>query len=466
MLASPVEAIWPFSEVDDRSDLGERGAALLSRMIQFDTVNPPGNEGPLAAFLVSVLSSDGVEAKLVEMPLLPGGPRRDAVWARVPGNGSARPLILLSHLDVVPADRDEWLHDPFAGEILDGYVHGRGALDAKGVTSIHAMTMAALARRDEPLERDVILLATPDEETGGRVGAGYIVRERSDLLYDAEYLLTEGGSIQPGQHSGPGTQRPSIWGVTITEKSPCWLSLTTRGTPGHGSAPRSDAAIPRLITALDRVRRTESPIRVLAEVEAMFLALAATADEQDRAGFVSLATSLDEDSAFQRRFLANPSYNALVRNTASINVIAGGSRTNVVPGTAQAQIDARLLPGQRCDDFKRAIEAVVADREVAVEILLEFPSRSSPADTPLFSAIEAVARRNEAAALVVPRMIGGFTDAHWFRERGIVAYGFVPRWLTPEDARGIHGAQEKVSIANLQSGTETLLAIIEELAGG
>jgi len=466
MLASPAEAIWPFSEVEDRSNLGERGARLLSQMIQFDTVNPPGNEGPLAEFLVAALVDDGVDAKLIEMPSAPGGPRRDAVWARVPGNGSARPLILLSHLDVVPADRDEWLHDPFSGEIIDGYVHGRGALDAKGVTSIHAMVMGALARRAEPLGRDVILLATPDEETGGRVGAGYIVRERSDLLHDAEYLLTEGGSIQPGRRSRDGTQRPSLWGVTVTEKSPCWLSISTRGTPGHGSAPRRDAAVPRLVSALDRVRRSESPIRVLAEVEAMFLALAATADEQDRAGFVSLSTALGEDSAFRRRFLANPSYNALVRNTVSINVIAAGSRTNVVPGSARAEIDARLLPGERCEDFRRAIEAVVADREVAVAVGLQFSSRSSPADTALFSAIEAVARLSELPALVVPRMMGGFTDAHWFRERGIVAYGFVPRWLTPEDARGIHGAGEKVSIANLQAGSETLLAIIEELAGG
>jgi acetylornithine deacetylase/succinyl-diaminopimelate desuccinylase-like protein len=256
-----------------------------------------------------------------------------------------------------------------------------------------------------------------------------------------------------------------MWGVTITEKSPCWLAVETRGTPGHGSAPRRDAAVPRLIMALDRIRRIETPVRVLAEVEDMFLALAANASLDDRAGFVSLSTSLQHDPVFRRRFLANPNYNALVRNTISVTVLQGGSRTNVVPGTARAEIDARLLPGERCDDFAQGIREVIADDQVEVTPILAFPSRSSPSNTPLFEAIERVAKRADPDAIVVPRMIGGFTDAHWFREQGIVAYGFVPRWISGDDARGVHGADERISVENLENGTRTLIEIIEQIAG-
>jgi acetylornithine deacetylase/succinyl-diaminopimelate desuccinylase-like protein len=463
--AGVARAIWPFSTSDGGEDLGPRAAQLLAEMIRYPTINPPGDEGMLADQLTARLRAAGLEARSIETPPAPGGGRRAATWARLRGSGEERPLILLSHLDVVPAEPSEWTRDPFSGEIADGYVYGRGAIDAKGVTTIQVMAMERLAGRETPLRRDVILLATPDEETGGLAGAGYLARERPELFENAEYLLTEGGSIRPRQpHLDDRVTTPSMWGVTITEKSPCWLAVETRGTPGHGSAPRRDAAVPRLLAALDRVRRAETPVHVLAEVEDMFLALAANASAEDRAGFVSLATSLDNDPAFRRRFLANPSYNALVRNTISITVLQGGSRTNVVPGTARAEIDARLLPGERCEDFTQGIRAVVADPEVEITPILSFPSRSSPADTELFAAIERVAKRSDPNAIVVPRMIGGFTDAHWFRERGIVAYGFVPRWLSGDDARGVHGADERISIDNLERGTLTLVDIIEELA--
>jgi acetylornithine deacetylase/succinyl-diaminopimelate desuccinylase-like protein len=465
LLAGTANAVWPFGAANSVDGHGQLAAELLSDLIRTKTVNPPGGEAAAAALLAERLIEAGIETRLIPTPTAPGQPDRAALWAMVPGSGERAPLILLSHLDVVPATAEEWLWDPFAGEIKDGFVHGRGALDAKGVTAIQAVTLLALAARDEAPVRDVILLATPDEEAGGRNGAGYLVKERPELLRDASYLLTEGGSIQPGLAANalePG--RPSMWGVAITEKSPCWLELTTRGTPGHGSAPRQDAAVPRLIAALDKIRRTESPIRVLSEVEEMFHALAASAPEADREGFASLATALESDPSFRRRFLSHPSYNALVRNTVSITVLQGGTRTNVVPGAARAQLDARLLPGERCSDWQQAIRDVIADPEVRIEMLLAFPSRSSAANTPLFEAIRLVAHRREKDALVVPRMIGGFTDAHWFRERGMVAYGFVPRWLAPVDTRGIHGANERVSIENLEAGVETLLEIIDALA--
>lgn len=460
---TPGWAIWPFgaSTEAEPSDAGSEVGAFLSEMIRVPTFEPPGNEEIVARLIVDRLTDAGIEARVIDTP----GLGRAAAWARVPGRGDARPIVLLSHIDVVPADASAWQRDPFGGEIDQGRVHGRGTLDAKGVTAVHVYTLLALASRDAPLDRDVILLATPGEETGGLDGAGYIARRHPVLFENAEFLLTEGGSIRPRRRGPSSPDVPPMWGITITEKSPCWLELSTTGTPGHGSSPRRDAAVPRLIAALDRVRRVESPVRVLTEVETMFLALAASAPMEDRAGFISLATSLEEESDFARRFLSHPSYNALVRNTISITVLEGGVKTNVVPGVARARLDVRLLPGERCEDFVRAIEDVIGDPLVQVDTLLAFPSRSSPSDTALFQAIERVARRQDPEAIVVPRMIGGFTDAHWFRELGIVSYGFVPRWLAPSDATGVHGIDESVSLENLERGVATQVEILEVLSG-
>ena len=465
--SGPAWAIWPFTDPEPAESIATETAELLSGMIQIPTVNPPGDEAVLARWLVDRLRDEDIEAKMIPIPSRQenGASSRAAVWARLPGTGEKRPLVLLSHLDVVTADASEWERDPFSGEIRDGFVYGRGALDAKGVTAVQVMALLELARKKVSLDRDLILLATPDEESGGTEGAGYLVQNRLELLGDAEFLLTEGGSIKPAQPGLSGEDAsPAIWGVTITEKSPCWVEVLTRGQAGHGSAPRTDAAVPRLVAALDRVRRAESRVRVLAEVEAMFLALAATAPPEDRAGFISLSKSLAEDSAFTRRFMAEPSYNALVRNTLSITVLEGSTQTNVVPSVARAELDIRLLPGERCEDFVTALDEVIADSGVETRILLSFESRSSPANTDLYDAIKTVAHRRDPSALVVPRMIGGFTDAHYFREQGIVSYGFTPRWLTPRESSGIHGVDESISVENLGMGVETLIEIVEALA--
>jgi acetylornithine deacetylase/succinyl-diaminopimelate desuccinylase-like protein len=360
----------------------------------------------------------------------------------------------------VPADPQEWLVDPFEGLVAGGYVVGRGALDAKGVSVVHLLTLAQVARREQQLERDVIFLATPDEEMGGRLGAGFVARERRELLHDAEFLLTEGGGILVG-----GGTTSNVWGVAVTEKSPCWIRLTARGEPGHGSTASYDAAIPRLVRALDRVRRIETAIRVVPEVEEMFHALAALAPPDDRFALRNLRFALDADPEFRGRFLAVPAQNALVRNTAAITLLEGGTRTNVVPARASAQIDARLLPGEDCEDFIALVDATINDATIEIETLLSFPARRSPADTELSAAIRATAAEVDPGALVLPRVIAGFTDAHYFRELGIVAYGFVPRWLPPHESEGIHGPHERLSVDNLSRGVRTLVRILEHLAG-
>lgn len=460
-LPGEAAAIWPFGGREypnPADDLPGAAAAILRKAIRFRTVNPPGDEEPLARWLVKVLRGEGIEAKVVETPDGDSKEGRAAVWARVPGTGRKRPVVLHSHLDVVPADLEEWAVDPFEGVVGGGWVIGRGALDAKGITVVHMLALVELARRATPLERDVILLATPDEETGGEQGAGYVVRERRGLLLNAEFLLTEGGSVLVGE-----APAPPIWGVTITEKAPCWIRLVARGTGGHASAEPRDAAVPRLVAALDRIRQFETDLRVVPEVSSMFSALAPYAHEADRAAFGTLEASLLGDAAFRGRFLADRGQNALVRNTFAITVLRGAPKTNVLPEEAVAEIDARLLPGESCEGFASQLREIVDDPGISFDTLLSFEALGSPVDTDLFRAIEGVAAETDPGSVVVPRVIAGFTDAHYFRSAGVVAYGFVPRWLPPAESRSIHGANERISIENLERGVRATVRILEEV---
>jgi acetylornithine deacetylase/succinyl-diaminopimelate desuccinylase-like protein len=448
----------PIEPAPDGASPGERAAEILANAIGIVTVNPPGDEKPLAEYFVALLHEAGVEAAVIDTPAGDSQLGRAAAWGRLRGAGRRPPIALLSHLDVVPADAEAWTTAPFAGIRAGGYVTGRGAHDAKGVAVVHLLALSELARRGVTLDRDVIFLSTPDEEAGGRMGAGYLARERRDLLGGAAYLLTEGGGVLVRDED----ERP-VWGVTVTEKCPCWLRITAHGTPGHSSVPPRDAAVPRLIAALERVQRLEMPVRVVPAVAEMFAALAPLAPAEDRAGFADLAASLEADHGFRNRFLSNRQHAALVRDTLTTTVLVGGPRTNVVPAIASAHLDARLLPGESCAAFANQVRRVLADPGIAVEPLLSFPSRISSHDTPLFRAIERVAADTEPDAVVIPRVISGFTDAHYFREIGITAYGFVPRWHRADEPRGVHGPDERIAVHNLERGIATLIAILTEL---
>jgi acetylornithine deacetylase/succinyl-diaminopimelate desuccinylase-like protein len=431
---------------------------LLAESIRIDTTNPPGNERPLAELLVGVARQAGLESRVVPTPSEGAPAGRAAAWARLRGQGAGRGLVLLSHLDVVPAHPAEWTVPPFEGVVAGEHVVGRGALDAKGVAVVHLMTLIELARQERPPERDVIFLSVPDEETGGREGAAVIARDRRDLLGDAAWLLSEGGGILAGVEG-----QPDIWGVTFTEKSPCWLEVRARGRAGHGSTASPDSAVHRLVAALARVQDMELELRVVPEVARSFEAMARLAPPDEAARLRDLRTALVLDPAFRERFLADPGRAALVRDTVTVTVLDAGERTNVVPAAARAEIDARLLPGERCEVFAERVRFQIGDPDVELRVLLAFPSLPSPVDTELFDAIENIAARRDPEAAVVPRVIPGFTDAHYFRELGLVAYGFVPRRLRPVETRSIHGPNERIDLENLGFGVDTMVEIVREL---
>jgi acetylornithine deacetylase/succinyl-diaminopimelate desuccinylase-like protein len=330
------------------------------------------------------------------------------------------------------ADGKEWHLPPFAGVERDGYLYGRGALDAKG-------------------------LATADEETSGRAGAGWIVANRWDLVADAELLLTEGDHVHVRETAARGPRL--VAQVAVAEKTPAWVRLTASGLGGHSAAPPAETAIKRLVRALDRLHALRTPIRVVPAVARYFAALAPLEDPPLRQRFAALATAL-RNTAFRKEFTSNGRQNALVRDTITPTVLRAGSKTNVIPAAARADLDCRLLPGEDGEAFVARLAETIADEHVRIEPLLVFAASSSPPQSALMSAVRRLAETQLDGAPVVPSVIAGFTGGHYFRARGITSYGFVPFVLATAESRRVHGADERVPTVELREGTERLVELL------
>jgi acetylornithine deacetylase/succinyl-diaminopimelate desuccinylase-like protein len=439
------------ADLDWRS-LGDETADVLADLIRIDTTNPPGAETAAANAVARKLAADGIAADVLE-----SSPGRGNLHARLAGTGGGRPVVLLSHLDVVPADPRGWHVPPFSGLRKDGQVHGRGTLDAKGLTAIELMALIALKRSGQPLARDVVLLATADEETGGKAGAGWLVKHHPDLVRDAEFLLNEGDGI----HVRPGGRK--VAQIAVAEKTPCWVKLTAQGEPGHGSTPPPQTSVTRLIRALDKIRRYQAPIRIVPPVEAYFTALARFEAEPLRSKLQHLSASL-ADPGFLTDFTRNPRQNALIRNTITPTVLEGSAKTNVIPAEASAQLDCRLLPGERPSEFVASLTELVSDEMVQLETTLSFPASSSPQNSRFVDAVRQLAATELGGIPVVPSVIPGFTDSHYFRELGIASYGFAPFVLGDEDGKTVHGSNEHVSVENLRNGVKRLVALLRLLS--
>ncbi|GIW44755.1 MAG: hypothetical protein KatS3mg077_2037 [Candidatus Binatia bacterium] len=418
----------------------------LRQYLAIDTTNPPGNELTAARFWEAKFRSAGLQPKVFET-----APGRGGVWVRLRGRSSAGALLLLHHLDVVPAVASEWTHPPFAGIESQGYVHGRGAVDAKGLGVVQGVAILALHKHGIVPSRDILFVATPDEEAGGRLGAGWFVEHILPTLGPVDFVWNEGGHIRPM----PSGQL--AFEVAVAEKTPLWLRLTARGKAGHGSVPPAESAVTKLIQALARVQAMPRSVRITDEVQRYFAALAPLQVGSQAERFSDLREAL-QDEGFRQTFLLEPRQAALVRDTVAITVVQAGQKTNVIPAVATAELDCRLLPGTDPTLFLQGIVAAVADPTIQVETLLQFPPSASPVDTPLYAAVARIAEQENGR--VVPSVLTGFTDSHYFRERGIPSYGFAPFVLTESELQGMHGVDERLSRKNLREGTRRLIEII------
>lgn len=427
---------------------------LLSDYLKIDTTNPPGNEMKAAQFFKAIFDREGIENKIYE-----SAPGRASIVARLKGNGQKKDLVLLNHMDVVPADKTAWKIDPLSGKIEDGFVWGRGAIDMKGMGIIELATMLQLKRAGTTLKGDVIFMGTADEEAGGEMGAGYMVREHFDLLKNAGAVINEGGVILT---KADGT--PIRYGVALTEKSPLWLKVTAAGIPSHGSTPAPQTAVTKLIDALAKIRNWQTPIIVLPLVQKVnsdTAALAATPILQQ--GQVNLAESI-KDPVFSAEFLKNPASNASVRNTVAITMLEGSNKINVVPTRASAQLDVRLLPGQDPEKFIQSLKEVIGDDSIQISKILSFSAGASPQDAELVRTIKSMADQRDPGVPFTYQMTNGFTDCHFFRDKGLPCYGFLPFRLSYQELASFHGNNERLSISNVAFGRSFLLELVKRLA--
>ncbi len=424
------------------TELERDAVSACAALIRFDTSNFGGGEArgerEAAEWVASQLRDCGYEPVIVE-----AAPRRASTVLRITGRDRTRPALLLhGHLDVVPADSADWSVDPFGGEIRDGAVWGRGALDMKGNDAAMLAVARNLAREEIVPPRDVVLAFVADEEDSGELGAGYLVRERPDLLQGVSHAIGEGGGmlhrLPDGSHLYP---------VACGERGTAWIELTARGTAGHGSRPRTDNAVAVLAGTIARLAAIRWPIRLIAQVEAL---LAGVGER--------LGTELDpyDPELADRLGEIGEIVGATLSNTLSPTMLSAGYAANVVPSSAVGVVDGRMLPG--CEaEFFAAVEAELPDA-VSYRLLNDQrPIAADPGD-PELALIGASVQVHDPAALVLPCCAGGGTDAKWFSRLGIACYGFAPERMAPGFAHGrlVHGVDEHVPIESLAFGARVL----------
>ncbi|HBH03794.1 MAG TPA: hypothetical protein DDZ42_18080 [Candidatus Rokubacteria bacterium] len=439
----------------DWTALSDEAIDLLTRYLRIDTTNPPGGELAGARFLAEVLERDGIASEIVE-----SAPGRANLVARLRGDGALGGIVLHHHIDVVYADRRYWTVDPFGGEVRDGFLYGRGALDMKSTGVLQLVAVLALKRARVPLARDLVLLATADEEAGSAYGAQFVADRHRDWLAGAEYAISELGVI----HADPRFAAP-LATIVVSEKTALPIQLTARSAPGHASMPWPDTAPHLLVRALGRLLAAERPARALPAVQEFFARLAGVLPVPEAAGLDDLEASLG-DPDFRARFLADRLFAAMVRTTFALTMLAGSEKSNVIPPEASAVIDCRLLPGDDPEEIVGWMRAVVDDARVEIRPTKEpkIPNLSPP-DTELYKAMAEALRRRAPGAVVVPEILVAFTDNWVFRRCGLHGYGFGPFVLGEGEWQRIHGNDERISLENVREGARSYVELLRAVAG-
>lgn len=433
--------------------------AHLQTLIRLDTVNPPGNEIGVARYLDDVLRGAGIETTLLEP-----APGRAALIARLRGSGRARPFLLMAHMDVVGVERDKWTTNPFGGEVLDGYVYGRGAIDDKGMLAVLLQVLLLLRRHvvdaGGALDRDVVLLATSDEEGGGSYGIDWLVAHHAALI-DAEFALNEGGRLR----STDG--RLAYAAVQCAEKTSHVVRVVAHGPSGHASVPRPDNALNVLARAVDRIARHREPVVLTPVTRQFFAGLAPLApDETQRAAMRDVSSDDPARIAAGAAVLAtHPALDAVLRNGISPTMLSGGIRTNVIPAEGAAALNVRTLPGASIEELLGRLREEVGDDRVTIDLVsrgAEAPA--SPTDgAPLLAIREAVSALAPGVP-TLPYLSTGATDSAALRRLGVQAYGLLPFPLDPGDEARMHGHDERVPIASIDFGLNLVYDVVRRVA--
>jgi acetylornithine deacetylase/succinyl-diaminopimelate desuccinylase-like protein len=430
----------------------EEATRYLQEYIRIQTVNPPGNEIEGAKFFKKIFEKESIPYQIFEP-----SPGRGNILATLKGSEKKKSVLLLSHIDVVPAEKGRWEVDPFAGVIKDGYLYGRGTLDDKFMGIIEMMAVLILKRERIPLKRDILFFATADEEMGGGLGVKWGM-ENIPALKESEFALNEGGYILINE-AGVADR----YEISSGQKVIFQLQLKTEGTAGHASMPTPDNPNVKLLRALGEVTKWETPFKILPMVKEYFSKIAPKQSPEDRPFYEDIEKGL-KNPAFAKKLTSNPIYNAMVRDTVVLTVLQGGSKANVIPSESSATFDCRLIPGTSKEDFLNEIKRRSGEG-VEIKALAESQSiLPSPLDSELYKAIQKSAAQNDPGCPVVPLLLPGATDSRFLRDKGMIAYDFCPYRLTEKDLLSVHGNNERVALENLRFGMKMMVEILKEIA--
>jgi acetylornithine deacetylase/succinyl-diaminopimelate desuccinylase-like protein len=421
----------------------------LRNLLRIDTTNPPGNETAAAEYLAAVLRQEGYQPQVLE-----SSPGRGNVVARYRGSGEREPLLIYGHIDVVTAEPARWSRGPFSGDVADGCIWGRGALDMKSMVAQELMVMLLLQRGRVPLKRDVIFAATADEEVGGDAGIGFLVDRHPDLVR-AEYGLSEGGGTTMY------VAGREFYDVRTAEKGTCRFVLRASGQPGHGSIPRPDTSVERLARGVLALSTTGLPFRPTPTAAAFFRGVSEALGlppEERRLTESSLNRVLGLLPVDLRHFL-----NAITHDTAVPTGLSAGLKINVIPSVAEAWIDGRFLPGQTDEGFVQEVRHILGEGYELTPFDITRPLEDPPGG-PLFDAIAEVMRRAAPNASVIPTMLSGATDAKHVARLGTRCLGFGPLRVPPGFPSDtlVHGHDERIPIEGYLWGTRVLYDIVTE----
>jgi acetylornithine deacetylase/succinyl-diaminopimelate desuccinylase-like protein len=446
----------------------------LRDLIRIPSVNPPeggpdvaagrdprGGETAAARYCAEVLAGAGIEAEVLELT-----PGRGSCFARLPATGprTEPPLLLLSHVDVVPVDVESWSRDPFGGDLVDGVVWGRGAVDMKNMVAMELGVMLALKRSGAELRRDVIFAAVADEEAGGTHGAQALVAQRPELFGDAAGRPAAAAINEVGGYSIT-IDGQRFYTIQVAEKGIVWTRLRASGTPGHGSMPHDDNPALKLARAVDALAADQSarPARVLPVVAGFLRALGLDAvtklATRDPAAAAALLSDGVEDPVMRR------SLDAMLRDTVTPTTIHVGKKVNVIPGSGEAEIDVRTLPGTDQVELLAHLQRVVGD-EAVVEPVVALPAVEWPADAEIVTFMHEALRAADPEAMPVPMMITPGTDAKALARLGIPCYGFAPLRLEADVPflSLFHGHDERIPVSALAFGLPVLADVVTRYA--
>lgn len=465
VLAAGLQSAKPFGShssilLAQGTPAGNPTADLLSQLIRIDTSNPPGHEAQIDQLLDAKFKPLGFETEIVPTPEA----GKSHFLARLKGDGSRKPILLAAHADVVGVEREKWTIDPFAGLVRDGHVYGRGAIDFKGGIAVFARAAMMLAENKVPLARDVIFLSEADEE-GARYNTSWLAQTHWAKM-DCEFALNEGGWII--KDNAGKVQYVSI---STADKGGLNIVLTARGTSTHSSMPRPDNAIFTLGRALAKLADHDTKVQLTPSTKQFFMTLAKTSAPPLSEYFRTIATSADAAAIARadREVSKDPLIHSLLRNTIAPVLMNAGFRGNVIPGSAEATINIRTIPGTDPNDLVKEFEQVIGDPRVEVKVAGPggaFASiKPSSEDTELFKTLVKEARTAFPGTEVTPYLFQAGTDAAAWRSRGVPVYGIYPYPITAEELTRMHGNDERVSVESLRQGTEMIYRTLVAVAG-